>query len=52
MFYWYRFYVGECPVCGRNKSYKTRVTTEPRPVNKSDRYTLMSLTESYCGCDP
>ena len=49
--YWYRFYVGECPVCGRDKSYKERVTNEPRPEQIEDRYVTLSHMKTYDWCD-
>ena len=35
--YWYRQYVGECPVCGHNESYKERVYGE-KPTDPKEIY--------------
>jgi hypothetical protein len=48
--YWYRYHVGECPVCGRDKSFKERVYGE-RPEDKKDRYVYLSDFETYDHCD-
>lgn len=48
--YWYKIYVGECPVCGRDASYRERVYGEP-PSNKEDRYIHLPGTQTYCGCE-
>jgi len=50
MKYWYKYFIGECPVCGRNKSYKIRVVDQPRPKNKEDRYVFLSQMETYDYC--
>ena len=47
--YWYRIYIGECPVCGRSKSYRERVYS-PRPEKREDRYVWLSDQETYDGC--
>lgn len=47
--YWYRIYIGECPVCGRNKSYRERVYG-PRPQNRADRYVWLLPYQTYDGC--
>lgn len=47
--YWYRIYIGECPLCGRNKGYRERVYT-PRPTNDQDRYVYLSDTKTYDHC--
>lgn len=49
--YWYRFYVGSCPVCGRKKGHKQRVYDEPKPVNIQDRYVDLSDVVTYDHCD-
>lgn len=47
--YWYKFYVGECPVCGRDCSFKERQYT-PKPDKWEDRYEYLSESFCYCGC--
>lgn len=47
--YWYRFHVGECPVCGRDKSFKERVPgRKPKIIRK--RYRQIPDTETYDHC--
>lgn len=46
---WYLTYVGECPVCGRDKSYKVAQYTPPPP--KEQRYIPLSYFETYDHCD-
>ena len=48
--HWYKIYVGECPVCGRNKSYRERMFT-PRPEGIEDRYEYLQETETYDYCN-
>lgn len=36
--YWYKFYIEECPLCGRGHSYKERVYDIPKPTDINDRY--------------
>jgi hypothetical protein len=47
--HWYRQYVGECPVCGRDQSYRVRVEGE-RPERAEDRYVYLPHSVTYCGC--
>jgi hypothetical protein len=47
--HWYRQYVGECPVCGRDHSYRERVYGE-KPKNPEEIYKQLSDFETYCGC--
>jgi hypothetical protein len=47
--HWYRQYVGECPVCGRDKSYRERVYGKP-PKDPRKRYVQLSPTECYDHC--
>lgn len=47
--YWYRFYFGECPVCGRCKSYKERVYG-PKPKDVKDRIKYLSDSQTYDNC--
>lgn len=46
---WYMNYVGECPVCGRDKSYREARYTEPPP--KGERYKYLSDVATYDRCD-
>jgi len=48
--YWYKMFVGECPVCGSDKSYRQRVYGK-KPKNISDRYVFLSYKETYDYCD-
>ena len=38
--YWYKFVIRDCPVCGRDYSYKIRVYNfeQPKPDNIRDQY--------------
>jgi hypothetical protein len=47
--YWYRIYVGECPVCGKDKGYRERVYGPP-PSDPRKRYVQMPDTETYDDC--
>lgn len=47
--YWYRFYYGECPVCGKDKSYKERVYG-PKPKDMKERIKYLPDTETYDDC--
>jgi len=47
--YWYRQFVGECPVCGRDASYRERVYGE-KPKEKEETYKSIPDNETYCGC--
>jgi hypothetical protein len=47
--YWYKMYVGECPVCGRNTSYRERVYGE-KPKDPKDKYIQLSPSYCYDGC--
>lgn len=47
--YWYMFYIGECPICGSNKSYKVRMYTK-KPEKREDRIHYLSDHETYDGC--
>ncbi len=47
--YWYKFFIGECPVCGRDASYKVRMYGD-KPRNQEDRYVYLSCSETYDGC--
>lgn len=47
--YWYRHFCGECPVCGRDKSYRERVYG-PKPRDHKKRYVQLSYMETYDHC--
>lgn len=47
--YWYRQFVGECPVCGRDASYRERIYGE-KPKEKEEIYKCIPDNQTYCGC--
>jgi len=47
--YWYRLYFGECPVCGRDQSYRERVYG-PKPKKPKDRIVYLPETQTYDHC--
>lgn len=47
--HWYRIFVGECPVCGSEQSYRERVYGK-RPINPKRRYVYLSDFQTYDGC--
>lgn len=47
--YWYRMYIGECPVCGRDKSYRERVYGS-KPKDHDERYIWLAAAETYDHC--
>lgn len=47
--HWYRQHVGECPVCGRDKSYRVRVYG-PRPKDPKKRYVQLPGSQTYDHC--
>lgn len=47
--HWYKIYLGECPVCGRDKSSRERVYGE-RPEDPKDRYEYLPDTITYDNC--
>ena len=49
--YWWKYYVGECPVCGRDASERVAIYDEPRPEKMEDRYVLIPDRETYDYCD-
>jgi hypothetical protein len=49
MKYWYLWYIGECPVCGSDHSYRERRYT-PKPEKREDRIKYLSYTETYDHC--
>jgi hypothetical protein len=48
--HWYRRYVGECPVCGRDKGFRERVYGR-RPKRPRNRIVYLPDTETYDYCD-
>lgn len=47
--HWYKFHIGECPVCGSDKSYKERVYG-PKPKDSRKRYVHIPNTSTYDYC--
>lgn len=47
--HWYFLWVGECPLCGRDKSYR-EYRLGVRPKNPRYRYGQLSLEECYDHC--
>lgn len=47
--HWYRQYIGECPVCGRDKSYRERVYGK-RPEKLEDRIVYLADSQTYDHC--
>jgi hypothetical protein len=47
--HWYRQYIGECPVCGRDSSFKERVYGD-KPKDMKEVYKQLPDTQTYCGC--
>jgi hypothetical protein len=47
--YWYRVFVGECPVCGRDKSYRERVYGD-KPIDPNEIYKQLSHQQTYDHC--
>ncbi len=48
--HWYRQHIGECPVCGRDKSYKERVYGE-KPKDLKGVYVMIPQNQTYDWCD-
>ena len=48
MTYWYLFETWFCPVCGRERTEKQRVTDRPRPIEHAGRHVWH---EHYDWCD-
>jgi hypothetical protein len=46
--YWYKFFIEECPVCGRSSEWKERIYDKPRPKKKEDRY---KFNQTWCHCN-
>jgi hypothetical protein len=47
--HWYRMHVGECPVCGRDKSFRERVYGK-KPKSHRKRYIYLPDTYTYDHC--
>ena len=47
--YWYKQFLGECPMCGRNRNRKERVMGK-KPKDKEKIYIYLSEYDTYCGC--
>lgn len=47
--HWYKTFYGECPVCGRDCSYKVRMYGK-KPKRIQSRYEPLPLSVCYCGC--
>lgn len=47
--HWYRIYVGECPVCGKDKSYRERVPGK-KPQDPRQRYVQLPHNQTYDHC--
>lgn len=47
--HWYRQFIGECPVCGRDHSYRERVYGR-KPKDPKKRYVQLRDTETYDHC--
>jgi hypothetical protein len=48
--HWYRRYIGECPVCGRNAGYRERVYGRPPRRNSPARVVRIPSAETYDQC--
>lgn len=48
--HWYRQHIGECPVCGRDKSFRERVYGK-KPRDPRKRYVQLPDTHCYDWCD-
>jgi len=46
--HWYRLYIGECPVCGRDQSYRERVYGRRPAWGK--RYIFLPDAQAYDWC--
>lgn len=49
--YWYKIYYGECPICGRDATYRVRIYGD-KPEDSEEIYIPLLPQESYCGCQP
>lgn len=48
--HWYKRYIGECPACGRDASYRVRHFGR-RPEHEQARYKQLSYAETYDHCE-
>lgn len=47
--HWYMLHVGECPVCGSDKSYRERVYgRKPKDINKQTKHIPDTITYDHC----
>jgi hypothetical protein len=47
--HWYKIYIGECPVCGRDQSYRERVYGS-KPEKREERYFYLPDNFTYDHC--
>jgi hypothetical protein len=47
--YWYLSFVGECPVCGKDASYKTRQYSS-KPALAKNRVVYLADSQTYDHC--
>jgi hypothetical protein len=47
--HWYKMFVGGCPVCGKDQSYRVRIYGK-RPEKIEDRYVQLSYADTYDNC--
>ncbi len=47
--YWIRFHYGECPVCGRDKSFRERVYGR-KPKRWQNRVVYLGYNQTYDNC--
>lgn len=47
--YWYKYFFGECPVCGSDNTYKERMYTK-KPKDRRERYVHLRDLDTYDGC--
>lgn len=48
--YWYLYRIGECPVCGKDKSHRVRMYTK-KPKDSNKRIIFINDIETYDWCD-
>jgi hypothetical protein len=48
--FWMRIWIGECPLCGRDKGYRERVYGR-KPKLWQNRYRYISPEHCYDWCD-
>lgn len=47
--YWYFIWHGECPVCGKDKSFRERrYTPRPKDIQLRHGYSPMDVCYDYC----